>query len=169
MWDSPAAGGIPACHFVRLPEKAGWKWGPHKERSRSLVVVLSYPGIHITELTPEIAIESTQLPGEFHRDPADQITVATARLCDCLLVTSDSKILKYPMSTLWLREGIPFLFRAFPFCLRTSNPPRHVQCRSILPYREISTQKTQVLGRFNEQRVGRSIMVCFPLKPIDPR
>lgn len=57
---------------------------------------LSYPGIRLIELTPEIAIESTKLPGEFHRDPADQIIVATARLYDSPLITSDSKILKYP-------------------------------------------------------------------------
>jgi len=57
---------------------------------------LSYPGIRLLELTPAIAIGSTQLPGEFHRDPADQIIVATARLYDCPLVTSDSRILTYP-------------------------------------------------------------------------
>jgi PIN domain nuclease of toxin-antitoxin system len=57
---------------------------------------LSYPGVRLIELTPEIAIESTKLPGEFHRDPADQIIVATARLYDSALITSDSKILKYP-------------------------------------------------------------------------
>ena len=56
---------------------------------------LSYPGIRILELTPEIAIESTQLPGKFHRDPADQIIVATARIYNCRLVTSDNKILRY--------------------------------------------------------------------------
>ena len=56
---------------------------------------LSYPGIRLIDLTPDIAIESTQLPGAFHRDPADQIIVATARLYDCPLVTSDSKILNY--------------------------------------------------------------------------
>lgn len=56
---------------------------------------LSYPGIRLLELTPEIAIESTKLPGEFHRDPADQIIVATARFYDYPLVSSDSKILKY--------------------------------------------------------------------------
>ncbi|MGD2093199.1 MAG: type II toxin-antitoxin system VapC family toxin [Candidatus Aminicenantes bacterium] len=44
----------------------------------------------------EIAIESTRLPGEFHRDPADQIIAATARFHGCPLVTSDSKILDYP-------------------------------------------------------------------------
>jgi PIN domain nuclease of toxin-antitoxin system len=47
-------------------------------------------------LTPEIAIESTQLPGEFHRDPADQIIVATARIYNCPLLTSDKKIIDYP-------------------------------------------------------------------------
>jgi PIN domain nuclease of toxin-antitoxin system len=56
---------------------------------------LSYPGIHILELTPEIVIESTHLPGEFHRDPADQIIVATARVLHCALVTSDERILNY--------------------------------------------------------------------------
>ncbi|MCA1743093.1 MAG: type II toxin-antitoxin system VapC family toxin [Desulfovibrionales bacterium] len=57
---------------------------------------LSYPGVRLIELTPDIAIESTKLPSKFHRDPADQIIVATARLQDSALVTSDSKILKYP-------------------------------------------------------------------------
>ena len=57
---------------------------------------LSYPGIRILPLTPEIAIESTQLPDEFHRDPADQIIVASARTHDCPLVSSDAKLLRYP-------------------------------------------------------------------------
>jgi len=57
---------------------------------------LSYPGIRLFELTPEIAIESTQLPGKFHRDPADQMIVATARLCGCPLVTSDGRLVEYP-------------------------------------------------------------------------
>jgi PIN domain nuclease of toxin-antitoxin system len=57
---------------------------------------LKYPGISLIALTPEIAIESSQLPGEFHRDPADQIIVSTARIYDCPLVTSDHKIQKYP-------------------------------------------------------------------------
>jgi PIN domain nuclease of toxin-antitoxin system len=56
---------------------------------------LNYPGVQIIELTPEIAVESTRLPGEFHRDPADQIIVATARVMKCKLVTSDEKILNY--------------------------------------------------------------------------
>ena len=57
---------------------------------------LKYPGIEIIPLIPEIALESTRLPGDFHKDPADQIIVATARFLDCSLLTSDRKIIDYP-------------------------------------------------------------------------
>jgi len=57
---------------------------------------LAYPGLQLLELTPRIIVESTQLPGAFHRDPADQLIVATARLYDCPLVTLDDKIRAYP-------------------------------------------------------------------------
>jgi len=56
---------------------------------------LMLPGIQLIELTPEIAIASTKLPGEFHKDPADQIIVATANEYDLVLLTMDEKILKY--------------------------------------------------------------------------
>jgi len=59
-------------------------------------LALSYPGVQLLALTPEVAIESTRLPPPFHRDPADQIIVATARIYGCPLVTSDEKILRYP-------------------------------------------------------------------------
>ena len=57
---------------------------------------LAYPGVRLLELSPQIAAESAQLPGSFHRDPADQIIVATARVFDVPLVTVDAKILAYP-------------------------------------------------------------------------
>ncbi|MBI5715220.1 MAG: type II toxin-antitoxin system VapC family toxin [Chloroflexi bacterium] len=56
---------------------------------------LAYPGIQLLELTPRIVVESTQLPGTFHRDPADQMIVATARVYDCPLITVDEKIRAY--------------------------------------------------------------------------
>ena len=59
-------------------------------------LALGYPGITLLALDPRIAIESTRLPGTFHNDPADQIIVATARLMECPLLTSDQKILDYP-------------------------------------------------------------------------
>lgn len=52
--------------------------------------------MRLLELTPAIAVESTALPGEFHRDLADQIIVTTARIHDLPLVTSDYRILSYP-------------------------------------------------------------------------
>ena len=58
-------------------------------------VALAYPGVTLLNLTLEIAIESTRLPGDFHRDPFDQMIVATARLYGCPLVTTDRQILRY--------------------------------------------------------------------------
>jgi PIN domain nuclease of toxin-antitoxin system len=57
---------------------------------------LAPSGITLLHLTPRIAVEACDLPGEFHRDPADQIIVATARVYDIPLVTADQKIRGYP-------------------------------------------------------------------------
>jgi PIN domain nuclease of toxin-antitoxin system len=57
---------------------------------------LLYPGIRLLDLTPRIALEATRLPPGFHRDPADQIIVATSRWHDCPLLTMDQQILDYP-------------------------------------------------------------------------
>lgn len=61
-----------------------------------LTTALSYPGMELVPISPRIAVESTQLPGEFHSDPADQIIVATARVLGCSLLTADHKIRRYP-------------------------------------------------------------------------
>jgi PIN domain nuclease of toxin-antitoxin system len=52
--------------------------------------------VTVIPLDIPIIIESTRLPGEFHKDPADQLIVATARVLDTPLMTADEKILKYP-------------------------------------------------------------------------
>lgn len=57
---------------------------------------LQYPGVRLLDLSPRVAVESTRLPGTFHRDPADQIIVATARVHNCALLTADLNILAYP-------------------------------------------------------------------------
>jgi PIN domain nuclease of toxin-antitoxin system len=49
-----------------------------------------------TWITPAIAIEAYSLPDEFHKDPADRIIVATARVYNCPLVTIDQNIVAYP-------------------------------------------------------------------------
>ena len=56
---------------------------------------LAYPGVSLVPLTPRITVESTQLPGQLHRDPADRFIVATARVHGWPLVTTDGKILQY--------------------------------------------------------------------------
>ena len=63
--------------------------------SEWLEVALAYPGVQLINLTLPIVVESTQLIS-FHRDPADQIIVATARIYGCQLLTADRKILNYP-------------------------------------------------------------------------
>lgn len=48
------------------------------------------------------ALRSVDLPGQFHRDPADRIIVATARQLAAPLVTKDHKIRSYPhVTTIW--------------------------------------------------------------------
>ena len=59
-------------------------------------------GLKVIELSPEIALESCNLPGNFHKDPADQIIVATARIHNLTLLTKDRKILNYRhVNALW--------------------------------------------------------------------
>ena len=60
-----------------------------------LNVALQFPGIQLLPLTPEIVVDSTQLPGPFHRDPAYQIIVATSRIHQCPLLTADGKLMQY--------------------------------------------------------------------------
>ncbi|MEA3467623.1 MAG: type II toxin-antitoxin system VapC family toxin [Thermodesulfobacteriota bacterium] len=52
--------------------------------------------IQILPLSIQVSVESTQLPGEFHKDPADQIIVATARLHNLTILTADRLIHNYP-------------------------------------------------------------------------
>jgi PIN domain nuclease of toxin-antitoxin system len=57
---------------------------------------LAYPKVVVVPLSPVIAVESTRLPQPFHKDPADEIIVASARVLACPLITYDGKILNYP-------------------------------------------------------------------------
>ena len=56
---------------------------------------------NIADLSPEIAVESTMLRG-FHKDPADQIIVATSRILGLPLITSDRAILEFQdVESIW--------------------------------------------------------------------
>ena len=46
-------------------------------------------------ISASIALAAYELPEPFHRDPADRLIVATARLLDCPVVTVDERILDY--------------------------------------------------------------------------
>lgn len=56
---------------------------------------LSIQGFELIPITHEIAWQSSHLKGVFHKDPADQLIVATAQLRDLTVITSDRKILEY--------------------------------------------------------------------------
>ncbi|MBI3282561.1 type II toxin-antitoxin system VapC family toxin [Candidatus Curtissbacteria bacterium] len=60
------------------------------------------PDFEFIPVDNRIAAKSVTLPEPFHKDPADRIIVATARELGATLVTSDSKLRKYPhVKTLW--------------------------------------------------------------------
>jgi PIN domain nuclease of toxin-antitoxin system len=57
--------------------------------------LLEIPGIRLADLSPDILIASSFLPGEPPRDPADRIILATARDLGATLITRDRLLLKY--------------------------------------------------------------------------
>ena len=52
----------------------------------------SHPMLQVIPVSAKVAAESVQLGGGFHKDPADQIIVATARCHGLRLLTSDERI-----------------------------------------------------------------------------
>jgi len=57
--------------------------------------VLARPGVYLAELSPDILIASSFLPGTPPRDPMDRILIATARELAATLVTRDREIIAY--------------------------------------------------------------------------
>jgi PIN domain nuclease of toxin-antitoxin system len=53
------------------------------------------PGVRLIDLSPAISVDSTRLPGEPPRDPADRMIIATARALGGTLVTRDEELLRY--------------------------------------------------------------------------
>jgi PIN domain nuclease of toxin-antitoxin system len=82
-----------------------WEIGIATTRSRPLVLLptaqlwladlLAQPGFRTVPLGPEVAFSASYLPGDFHRDPADRLLIATARELGVPLVTRDRRILDY--------------------------------------------------------------------------
>lgn len=67
-----------------------------------LATVAEIEAVRFHPVDVEIAAKSVELPGNFHKDPADRMIVATARKLAVPLVTKDDKILCYPhVKTIW--------------------------------------------------------------------
>lgn len=59
-------------------------------------------GITVYQLSPQIAVDSCYLPGDFHKDRADRIITATARVNGLTLISKDAKLLDYKhVNTIW--------------------------------------------------------------------
>jgi PIN domain nuclease of toxin-antitoxin system len=57
----------------------------------------SLPFVKFSRVDNKIALQSVQLPGKLHNDPADRIIIATAITMNASVVTSDRKIIAYPV------------------------------------------------------------------------
>ena len=67
-----------------------------------LATVAKIDAVRFIPLDVEIALKSVDLPGSFHKDPADRMIVATARKLAVPLVTKDEKIRVYAhVKTIW--------------------------------------------------------------------
>ena len=60
-----------------------------------LATVSAINRVRFVPIDNEIAVKSVELPGVFHKDPADRMIVATARRFAVPLLTVDEKILAY--------------------------------------------------------------------------
>lgn len=60
-----------------------------------LETVSTIDGVRFEPVNPSVAVDSTHLPGDFHKDPADRMIVALARHFNASLVTADERIWAY--------------------------------------------------------------------------
>lgn len=113
MNGDPALRGSPAVPAIEQAARQGqvgvaaisvWELGMLETKGRIVLPMdgrlwvenaLAAPGVCLIPLTPDIAMQSTRLPGAFQGDPADRMLVATARCQGCILVTRDQRILDY--------------------------------------------------------------------------
>ena len=63
--------------------------------SRWFRQLLEAPGLRLADMSPDVLIASSFLPGDPPRDPVDRILVATAREHGYRLVTRDDHLLRY--------------------------------------------------------------------------
>lgn len=67
-----------------------------------LSTVASIERTRFIPVDTDIALKAVSLPGEFHKDPADRMIVATARKLAAPVITKDEKIQAYAhVKTIW--------------------------------------------------------------------
>lgn len=110
--DEPIAGeateALNAAHAAGAPTYispiTAWEVGllAARERLKLLITperwfdrVVKLPNVQLAEMSPDLLIASSFLPGTAPRDPADRIIAATARDLGCTLMTRDRALLDY--------------------------------------------------------------------------
>ena len=90
--------------FIFISPITAWEIGLLAARQRVALSVkpqvwfkrlLEAPNVRLAEMSPELLISSSFLPGAPPRDPADRIIAATAREYGYTLVTRDRPLLHY--------------------------------------------------------------------------
>jgi PIN domain nuclease of toxin-antitoxin system len=83
---------------------SAWEIGMLASRGRVQMLIrperwfgnlLNVPGVRLADLSPDVLIASSYLPGKPPNDPADRIFVATARDLGATLITRDRALLRY--------------------------------------------------------------------------
>ena len=98
--DAAAQAGVP----TYVSPITAWEVGQLVSRSRLNLLMtpqrwfqrlFEVPGVRLADISPELLIASSFLPGNPPRDPADRILAATARDLGATLVTRDRGLLDY--------------------------------------------------------------------------
>jgi PIN domain nuclease of toxin-antitoxin system len=93
-----------ADQFVYVSPITAWEVGLLVARGRLTSIikpqlwfqrVLDVPNMRLADMSPDLLISSSFLPGEPPRDPADRIIAATAREFGYMLMTRDRLLLAY--------------------------------------------------------------------------
>lgn len=83
---------------------SAWEIGMLESRGRLQLLIrperwfanlFDAPGVELADLSPDLLIASSYLPGKPPKDPADRIIAATARDLGATLVTRDRALLDY--------------------------------------------------------------------------
>ena len=100
QYDEMLLSAISPWEFSKLLEKK--RIGISCDPEDWINTALDMPKLRLVPLSPALAYRSTILPQPFHRDPADQIIVATAREENATVLTKDDRILTYKnVRSLW--------------------------------------------------------------------